>query len=102
MELACRRLLRLTRGDRGSAHSNVGLIKRYFGPECAMRMWSSEGHPRLDDEKPASPGRGQHQQTGGGRLDPRNLWLILRWRVRLVAATTLATVALTVCALVIL
>jgi polysaccharide biosynthesis transport protein len=67
-----------------------------------MRMWSSEGHSRLDDEKPASPGRGQHQQTGGGRLDPRNLWLILRWRVRLVAATTLATVALTVCALVIL
>ena len=67
-----------------------------------MRMWSSEGNSRLDDEKPASPGRGQHHQTSGGRLDLRNLWLVLRWRVRLVAVTTLATVALMVCALVIL
>src|SRR5262249_15654330 len=68
-----------------------------------MRMWSSEGHSRLDGEgRPPAPARGQHHQTGGGRLDLRNLWLVLRWRVRPVALSTLATVALTICAVMIL
>src|SRR5713226_6123147 len=69
-----------------------------------MLVPSSGNFSRLDDEaESASPGRGQRTvASGGASVDLRNLWLILRWRARLIALITLATVALLIGALVIL
>jgi uncharacterized protein involved in exopolysaccharide biosynthesis len=70
-----------------------------------MLMPSSGSYSRLDDEADlTSFSRGQRKEAKnhGEGLDLRNLWLVLRWRARLIGLVMLATVALTICALVIL
>src|SRR5713101_6775865 len=69
-----------------------------------MLVPSSGNFSRLDDEaESASPGRAQRTvASGGASVDLRNLWLILRWRARLIGLIMLATVALTIGAVVIL
>src|SRR6266852_7218993 len=68
-----------------------------------MRMPSSASYSRLDDEEElTSPSHGQRNEASGASPDFRNLWLVLRWRARLIVLVTLATVGLTTCALLIL
>ena len=74
-----------------------------------MLMRRSDSYSTLDDlPEAASVGRdSSHDQRDdsrsvGGFLDLRSLWLILRWRTRLIALVTLGTVVVAACALVIL
>src|SRR5271155_4350267 len=72
-----------------------------------MLMQSGPGRFGLDDPVDTAI-RGHDRNTaaktagGGPALDLPTLWLILRWRARLIAGVTMATIALAVAALLIL
>jgi uncharacterized protein involved in exopolysaccharide biosynthesis/Mrp family chromosome partitioning ATPase len=68
-----------------------------------MLMRSSEGYSGFDDPvDEAAVGREQRRDTTkvAGLLDIRALWLILRWRARLIVLVAIGTVAAAACALV--
>jgi succinoglycan biosynthesis transport protein ExoP len=66
-----------------------------------MLMRSNESYSSLDDVADEVPSRRTTAHIAG-LLDLRGLWLVLRWRARLIASVTLAALALATCAIVFL
>jgi succinoglycan biosynthesis transport protein ExoP len=76
-----------------------------IGRERDMLMRSPQSYSTLDDAADEAPaGRDQRNdlRNVGPLLDLRSLWLIFRWRARLIAIVTLGTVLAAVCAIAIL
>ncbi len=68
-----------------------------------MLMRTSANRSTLDDAYDAgSPRERNHSVTNSGVIDLQNLWLALRWNIRLIATVTLATVIVAAAVLVLL